>query len=288
MNHKSVLLNYCKTHDFVIISWSCWCFVLLSLGSFLHRRYSHLARLTELGSRRSIVAHGAAAGKWFPSEACSSWRGEFGTRIHQNSGRARVSKCFKSPWHWVNDTAFGKVFLPNCPFKLYFGQAKISIKTVGASTSLARRRFFFFRQIGWKIWRLGVWADAKQVPFMATCASVTPQCCFFFSQGWRSSMAWIAQAGGWTEEIPNSHPGMVDKTLWIYNGTQVYLPNFNWSSTGEPDFWTIDSRWARNCGKDWLLGSLGVFWDFQMDFRHRLCVDQAFCWKACFAGSESM
>lgn len=148
--------------------------------------------------------------------------------------------------------------------------------------------FFFFRQIGWKIWRLGVWADAKQVPFMATCASVTPQCCFFFSQGWRSSMAWIAQAGGWTEEIPNSHPGMVDKTLWIYNGTQVYLPNFNWSSTGEPDFWTIDSRWARNCGKDWLLGSLGVFWDFQMDFRHRLCVDQAFCWKACFAGSESM
>ena len=24
-----------------------------------------------------------------------------------------------------------------------------------------------------------------------------------------------------------------------------------------------------------------------MDSRHRLCVDQAFCWKACFAGSES-
>ena len=104
-----------KMHDFVIISWSCWCFVLLNLRSFLHRRYSHLAPLTELGSRRSIVAHGAAAGKWFPSEACSSWRGEFGTRIHQNSGRARVSKCFKSPWHWVNDTAFGKVFLQNCP-----------------------------------------------------------------------------------------------------------------------------------------------------------------------------
>lgn len=181
-------------HDFVIISWSCWCFVLLSLRSFLHRRYSHLAPLTELGSRRSIVAHGAAAGKWLPSEACSIWRGEFGTRLHQNSGRARVSKCFKSPSHWVNDTAFGKVFLPNCPCGYILVKLISPSKQLGASTSVAR--WFFFGQIGWKIWRLGVWADAKRLPFMATCDSVTPwRVAFFFSQGWRSSMAWIAQAG---------------------------------------------------------------------------------------------
>lgn len=60
-----------------------------------------------------------------------------------------------------------------------------------------------------------------------------------------------------------------------------------WSSTGEPDFWTVDSRLQKLRAEDWLLGSLGVFWDFQMDSRHRLRVDQAFCWKACFAGSES-
>lgn len=154
MNHKSVLLNYCKTHDFVIISWSCWCFVLLSLGSFLHRRYSHLARLTELGSRRSIVAHGAAAGKWFPSEACSIWRGEFGTRIHQNLGRARVSKCFKSPWHWVNDTAFGKVFLQNCPFGYILVKLNLPQNSGGSSTSLARCFFLVNRLENLKTWCL--------------------------------------------------------------------------------------------------------------------------------------
>ena len=110
------------------------------------------------------------------------------TRIR---GRARVSKCFKSPRHRVNDTAFGKVFLPNCPFGYILVKLYLPQNSWGSSTSLARR--FFFRQIGWKIWRLGVWADAKQLPFIATCDSVTPWLVAFFSQGWRSSMAWTAQ-----------------------------------------------------------------------------------------------
>ena len=83
------------------------------------------------------------------------------------------------------------IFLPNCPFGYILVKLYLPQNSWGSSTSLARR--FFFRQIGWKIWRLGVWADAKQLPFIATCDSVTPWLVAFFSQGWRSSMAWTAQ-----------------------------------------------------------------------------------------------
>ena len=180
-------------HDFVIISWSCWCFVLLSLRSFLHRRYSHLAALTELGSRRSIVAHGAAAGKWFPSEACSIWRGEFGTRIHQNLGRARVSKCFKSPRHWVNDTAFGKVFLPNCPCGSILVKLNLHQNSWVHPLHL-RGDFFSVKSVG-KFEDLVFEQMLSRCLLSSTWDSVTPWRVAKKSQGWRSSMAWIAQAG---------------------------------------------------------------------------------------------